>query len=602
MIMSRLKGYVNIGVVCFFYWVIDSIWSFYSFEINLKNLIFREPASYIDTFLLRVPPYQIVSRLMVVLLFAILGILIIEFLIKRQTVGRERNEAHDTFLTVLNSIDATVYVSDMQTHEILFMNKYMIDSFGGDFCGQICYEAFRHRGKACDHCSMDKILDDFGNPKGVVVWEGQNPITKAWYANFDRAIRWLDGRIVHLQIATDITQLKELQEKQRQVDFQLRQAQKMESIGKLAGGIAHDFNNILSSIIGFTELVLKDTPQGSSQQAHLKEVYTAGMRAKDLVQQILAFARKSSEETEPVRLSEIINEALRLLGPSTPSTIDIKLNIKSMSFVNGNVTQLHQIVMNLCTNAVYSLQKSGGVLEIELEDRVLENNRDKGRSRLPAGEYVELTVSDNGPGIDSAIMDNIFEPYFTTKGVGEGTGMGLAMVKGIIESYGGSIQVESNPGLKTTFTLRLPVEKDGKLEEVDQACPVGNGTEHILFVDDEPPIARMASILIESLGYIVTTRTSSLDALELFKKTPDVFALVITDMTMPSLTGDALAVELRKIKSDIPVILFTGYSNKINEELARHIGINAFAFKPITRIDFAKTIRQVLDSDHSPGV
>lgn len=401
-------------------------------------------------------------------------------------------------------------------------------------------------------------------------------------------------------LVTSYNEMAEALEAQHQQiqDSQKRiiQAEKNSAMGTLAGGIAHDFNNILSAIIGFTEMALEDAPKGSSQEDSLKEVYIAGMRAKELVEQILAFARQSSGEMKPVRMSEIIDETLKLLRPSTPSTIDIVSNIKSTTPVNGNTSQLHQVILNLCTNAVYSLQESGGVIKIELKNRFLENYLDREHAMLSGGEYVELTITDNGPGIDPAIIDNIFEPYFTTKGVGEGTGIGLAMVKGIIKSYKGDIQVRSEPG-NTTFTIRLPVAADRSVEVVvGQGDPIVQGVGHILFVDDEPPIARMGCLMLEGIGYKVTTRTSSFEALELFKTKPDAFDLIITDMTMPSMTGDVFSTEIRKIRSDIPIILCTGYSQKMSEELAKHIGINAFVYKPFTKSDFAKTVRMVLDS------
>ena len=373
------------------------------------------------------------------------------------------------------------------------------------------------------------------------------------------------------------------------------QAEKNSAIGTLAGGIAHDFNNILSAIMGFTELAMIDALKGSPQANRLKEVYNAGIRAKELVQQILAFARQSSEEVQPVRLSEIIAGTLKLLRASTPSTIDIVSHIESSSLVNGNGSQLHQVLLNLCTNAVYSLQESGGIIKIALKNRFLENHRDIEYSMLPQGEYVELTITDNGPGIDPDIIDSIFEPYFTTKGVGEGTGIGLAMVKGIIQSYKGDVQVTSEPG-NTTFTVRLPVAADASVKTEKQDDLIVQGVGHILFVDDEPAIARMGCLMLESIGYKVTTRTSSPETLELFKEKPDAFDLIVTDMTMPSMTGDVLATEIRKIRSDIPIVLCTGYSRRMNEESAKQMGIDAFVYKPFIKSDFAKTVRRVLKS------
>jgi CheY-like chemotaxis protein len=349
-------------------------------------------------------------------------------------------------------------------------------------------------------------------------------------------------------------------------------------------------------MIGFTELALEETPEGSTIRDDLQEVFLAGNRAKELVQQILAFARQSEEKTKPVRLSDTLTEVLKLLRPSTPTTIEIRQSLNTTAKIMGNSSQLNQIIMNLCTNAIHSLQKTGGTLEISLRSLCLINTFDGGNSELSKVEYLELTVSYNGPGVDPTIIDKIFEPYFTTKGVGEGTGMGLAMVKGIIESYSGNIRVESEPGVKTSFIVSLPVVTGKNFEVAGPEQTVAFGTERILLVDDEPPIARMGSRMLESLGYSVVIRTSSIEALELFREKSEAFDLVMTDMTMPSMTGDELTMELRKIRRDIPVILCTGYSNTIDEEGAKEIAIDAFVYKPFTRPDLAKTIRDVLDA------
>jgi PAS domain S-box-containing protein len=408
---------------------------------------------------------------------------------------------------------------------------------------------------------------------------------KATFDNSGKAVRIIGTHV-------DVTDLKKLK-------ANLLQAHKMESIGNLAGGIAHDFNNILSSIIGFTELALEEAPKGSSQRGDLEEVHIAGNRAKELVQQILAFARQSEEKTKSVRLSDIVTETLKLLRPSTPTNIEIKQTIESTAKVMANTSQLHQIIMNLCTNAIHSLQNSGGVIDINLKKHTLTKGSGLYNLDLLTTKYIELNISDNGPGIDPSIIDNIFEPYFTTKEVGEGSGMGLAMVKGIVESYGGDIQVKSAPGERTSFVIILPVVTARSSETIRQVDQVASGTERILFVDDEPPIARMGSRMLESLGYKVTTRTSSFDALELFKEKSDTFDLVVTDMTMPYMTGDVLLMEMRKIRHDIPIILCTGYSNKINGEGAKQLGIDAFAYKPFTKLVLAKTIREVLDRDRT---
>jgi signal transduction histidine kinase/CheY-like chemotaxis protein len=532
---------------------------------------------------------------MVISLFIILGSIIIEFLIRRQRAEKERKEAHETILTILNSIDATIYVSDLDTHKILFMNQRMIDSFGGDFTGHICHNVFQHSSTVCSQCRKEKLVDESGNPLGVVMWEDKNPVNGVWYANYDRAIKWIDGRTVHLQIATDITKIKELQQKQIIAESKLRQSQKMESIGNLAGGIAHDFNNILSSIIGFTELALDSVDKNTLINDNLQEVYTAGLRAKDLVKQILAFARQSEEERKPIQPGLIIQEVLQFLRSTIPTTIKIQHVIESDSLVMGNATQVHQMMMNLCTNAAHAMEDAGGTLEVTISDVTKDHITSLNPVDLAHDDYVEIKVSDTGAGIAPDVIDSIFEPYFTTKAPGEGTGMGLAVVQGIVETYGGQIKVNSTLGEGTSFLIYLPItRKRGQLEIYrDSSMPIGR--EHILFVDDEAPLTRMGEQVLSHLGYSVTTRTSSVEAIELFKSRPKDFDLVISDMTMPNITGDQLAIELMQIRKDIPIILCTGFSRKISDEKASRLGVKAIIYKPIVMSDLAKTIRKVLD-------
>ena len=405
-----------------------------------------------------------------------------------------------------------------------------------------------------------------------------------------------NGQKLVVSMAKDVTEQKIAAQEKQKMEMKLNHVQKMQSIGNLAGGIAHDFNNILTSIIGFTELALGDAAKGSPQEDNLEEVCIAGNRAKDLVKQILAFAHRSDEVVKPIRLSDIIDETLKLLRPSPPTTIEIMSSIESGSLAMGNSSQLSQVVLNLCTNAIHAMQNQGGILEISLKDTVATEGHKLKGLKLDPGDYIEFKVSDNGPGIDPMIIENIYEPYYTTKDVGEGTGMGLAMVKGIVESYGGNIVVQSKLNEGTVFTVLLPISKSRDKNTSPQTATLALGTEHILFVDDEPPITRMGSRILKSLGYTVTIRTSSSEALELFKEKHDEFDLIISDMTMPSMTGDILAVEMRKIRQDIPIILCTGYSNKMNEDKAKAVGIDSFVHKPFTKMDFANTIREVLDA------
>jgi signal transduction histidine kinase/ActR/RegA family two-component response regulator len=384
-------------------------------------------------------------------------------------------------------------------------------------------------------------------------------------------------------------------EEKRTLEIRLERARKLESIGTLAGGIAHDFNNILTSVLGYTELVLLEVEKGSKMETSLQEVYCAGKRAKDLVKQILAFARQSDEEIKPVQPSIILKEVVNFIRSSIPSTIIIKQHVESDASILGNPSQIHQVFMNLCTNAAYAMESDGGVLELKLEEIAIPESFGETKTQLQPGNHLKIKVSDTGTGIGPEIIDSIFEPYFTTKDVGEGTGMGLAMVQGIVEAYGGNISVDSILGKGTTFTIYLPITNNRELHLTHGSQILPTGTERILFVDDEEPIARMGGLILERLGYAVTAQTSGVEALERFKSKPGDFDLVISDMTMPTITGDQLAIELMKIRKDIPVILFTGYSKKMTEEKASDIGIKAFSYKPIVINELAKTVRKVLD-------
>lgn len=398
-----------------------------------------------------------------------------------------------------------------------------------------------------------------------------------------------------LGITQDLTERKKSEADRLKLEATLRQSQKMESIGTLAGGIAHDFNNILSSIIGFTELALDEVEEDTSVADSLQEVYAAGQRAKELVSQILAFARQSDEALKPIQVGLIIEEVLKFIRSSIPTTIEIKKNIDSVSLIMGNETQIYQVLMNLCTNAAHAMEDRNGVLMVGLRDVTVDKAAKWKKIDLTCGEYLELMVSDTGVGIAPEIVDSVFDPYFTTKGPGEGTGLGLAMVHGVVESYGGKISVASTAGKGTIFTLYLPVTGKHGEHRLYKTTEFPTGSERILFVDDEFSIAKIGSRIVESLGYSVTIRTNSVEALALFGTKPYDYDLVITDMTMPNMTGDKLAGEMMKIRPDIPVILCTGYSKNLSDESAREIGIKAVAYKPIVKADLAKLVRKVLD-------
>ena len=398
------------------------------------------------------------------------------------------------------------------------------------------------------------------------------------------------------RLSQEIADRQRLEEKNIKLVLKNQQAHKLQSIGNLAGGIAHDFNNILSSIIGYTELTLCEVDRGSEVEENLQEIYKAGKRARDLVKQILTFARRTGEDVRPVRIDQVVKEALALLRSTIPANIDIQQDINSAAWINGNPALLEQVVVNLATNAVDAMEVCGGTLSVALcdvdVDEALANDQDLARS----GAFVRVTVSDNGVGIAPDVIQSIFDPYFTTKATGKGTGMGLAIVHGTVKKYGGSIAVDSQPGRGTAFTVLLPATSPAATSQDRVPETLPRGDERILFVDDEPSIAKMGGQLLNRLGYTVIASTRSGEALALFQARPGDFDLVITDMTMPGMTGDQLAIEVIKIRKDIPVILCTGYNRRISDSIAKEIGINALIYKPMVMADLAHTIRNVLDA------
>ncbi len=402
-----------------------------------------------------------------------------------------------------------------------------------------------------------------------------------------------------LSVGIDITERKIAEGEKQRLSKHLQQAQKMESIGNLAGGIAHDFNNILSSVLGYTELALVDAEKGSQLEDYLQEVLAAGKRAKNLVAQILTIARQTDEEIKPVRVDTIVSEVLRFIRSSISTSIDIQQNLESNSLIMANATQIHQVILNLCTNAAHAMNETGGIMRADLKDVSIDQKSTQYRHGLASGKYIELKISDTGAGIPSHIIGSIFEPYFTTKGHGEGTGIGLALVHSIIESIGGKVFVSSQLGHGTVFTSYLPITEKFRSNRKFEIEKLPTGTERIMIVDDEEAIVKMYNRILERLGYLITTSTSSIEALELFRSTPNSFDLVITDMAMPKMTGDKLAMEFMKINPEIPVILCTGYSTNISEEKAYAIGIKAFATKPLIKSDLAKIVRKVLDISKS---
>lgn len=508
---------------------------------------------------------------------------------ERKKTERSLRDSHERFLTVLDSIDASIHVSDMENYEILFMNQNMIDSFGKDFTGKKCWQVFRGESESCAFCSNSKLIDENGKSTGLYTWHDENPVTKKWYINHDRAINWVDGRVVRLQVATDITELKQLEEK-------IRDAQKIESIGNLAGGIAHDFNNILCPIIGMSELLLEDLPAGSPENEDVREILNAGKRGRDLVKQILAFSRQSERIMTPTRIQSILKEVLKLSRSTIPSNIELNHHVQSnCGLIMADPIQIHQIAMNIITNAYHAVEDEGGKITVALSETQVDDSDFSGAHMKP-GTYAMLSVSDTGHGISTEFVNKIFDPYFTTKKTDKGTGLGLSVVYGIVQEHKGYIDVISEVNDGTTFKVYFPLmERTVETATSDVLVAIPKGHERILLVDDEMSVAKLEKKMLERLGYKVTMFINSQEALQTIRANPMSFDLVISDMTMPNMTGDQLAGEVKSIRPDIPVIICTGFSNKMNTQKADSLGIAAILMKPVIKSDLAKMIREVLD-------
>jgi PAS domain S-box-containing protein len=509
---------------------------------------------------------------------------------KRKQVEESLQSSNEKFRSIMDNICVGVALIS-PTMEILELNQQMREWFPDidPRMRPICYRAYNNppRDEICDYCPTHWTLKD-----GLV--HEATTVTPA--ADGSRNYRIVSSPIFDKN-GEVIAAIEMVDDKTERVllEKQLRHSQQLESIGTLAGGIAHDFNNILTSVIGYTELALDEVDKETALEEYLQEIYTAGKRARELVKQILTFARQADEEVRPIQVDIIVKEMLKFIRSSLPSSIEIKQNIESDALIMGNAIQVHQIMMNLCTNAAHAMKEGLGVLEVRLKEGRTNPGPPPALDDFHMGDYLKLSVSDNGTGISPSVIGQIFDPYFTTKGVGEGTGMGLSMVHGIVENHGGKITVDSELGKGTTFTIYLPITKRQTAFRPYEQSALPLGTERILFVDDELPIAKLGGRILEGLGYQVTVRTGSVEALELFKQKPNDFDLIITDMAMPNMPGDMLAAQLIKIRSDIPVILCTGYSTKISEHSIAAIGIKAIENKPIVKANFAKTVRKVLD-------
>jgi signal transduction histidine kinase/CheY-like chemotaxis protein len=434
-----------------------------------------------------------------------------------------------------------------------------------------------------------------------IIGLGERSIRKSYYPELQQRIAELEER--NLELRQEIAAKEAAQESSRKLGRQLRQSQKMEAIGTLAGGIAHDFNNILTVIIGYSELAKIQTQSLCHHhpcpvEKELGQVLRAAERARELVRQILTFSRRQDNDRTPLNIMPILEETLALLRASLPQSIDIRTKFScGDACIYANGVQIQQIVMNLGTNALHAMRENGGILAVEAERIDLEAFDEKSKHLLLSpGPYLLLKICDNGCGMERSLLDKIFDPYFTTKAPGQGTGMGLAVVHGIVKSHKGHITVYSEPGKGTSFLIYLPIfteQSVTKEEQPEEELPLGR--ERILLVDDETLVLETQARLLESLGYTVTSFFDPTLALQRLKDDPGGFDLFVTDMTMPKLSGAALAEQALTIRPNLPIILCTGFSELINEDRARSLGINAFAMKPLTRRSIAAIVRRALD-------
>jgi len=514
----------------------------------------------------------------------------------RKQVEKDLRESEEQYRSLFKNNHSIMLLVDPETANIVDANPAAVSFYGWS------YETLtRKKIFNINTLTEEQVLDEIGKAKmeqrkqfyfrhclasgeirDVEVYSG--PIT-------------VHGKELLYSMVYDITARKKAEKEKASLEAQLLHAQKMESIGTLSGGIAHDFNNLLGIILGNAEMAMEDVEELHSAKYNLMEIRTASLRARDVVKQLLSFGRKTDPKKRPVKLIRIVEDALKFLRSSIPASIEIHQNMPNDTddTIFADSSQINQVMINLFTNAAHAMEDTGGVITIGIENICLDQISTPFYPDLAPGNYVKLVVSDTGTGIDHEIKDKIFDPYFTTKEVGKGTGIGLSVVHGIVKSHDGAISVDSKFGEGTTFSILFPLAEEEAVIETEPADKFPTGNERILIVDDEESMVDIGRRRLERLGYQVEARTNPIEALELFRADPDQFDLVITDMTMPHITGDRLVKEILKIRPDIPTILCTGFSEKIDEEKAKKIGVRQYIEKPFDRGKLSRLVRKVLD-------
>ena len=504
-------------------------------------------------------------------------------------------ESERQLRSILDNIRAGIVISEISTRKVVYVNPAAVEMIGAPhekILGLNCHELFCSENEC--HCP----IFDFGQAMETAeitlkFSEGRRiPVLRTVTRTAFRGEQCL------LESFVDLTAQKAAAEEKSALEAQLRQAQKMEALGTLAGGIAHDFNNILGAIIGYSELIAIDLDDpGHPNFQRLKSILHAGNRAKELVTQILTFSRMQEHLLAPIRIAPIVKEALKLLKASLPATIQLETRITAKKQVMADATQIHQVIMNLCTNAYHAMEGGGGTLTVSLESVLREEGQSGFPVDLPPGNYLKLSVEDSGSGISPSVVDNIFDPYFSTKSKSKGTGLGLAVVHGIVKSHGGVIDVTSEVGKGTAFHVFLPETDDDSQRPTELPAPLPRGTERILLIDDEKDLVDIGCRMLEYLGYDVTGVVGSTEALKIFQRHPQRFDLVVTDMNMPVLTGDRLAQEIHRIHAEIPILLCTGFSDRVDQKRVQAAGVRKIVMKPLAMNILAEAVREVLDGE-----
>ncbi len=516
-------------------------------------------------------------------------LLTIDDITSRKHTERALYRWEERYRTIMEGMQDAIYICSPD-FKIEYMNQAMVSRLGRNAVGELCYEALHNLDKKCRWCVHDKVTSGH-----CIRNEVQSPLDNRSYFVSHSPISNMDGTVSKLSVYRDVSEFKKLGQ-------QLQQAQKMEALGALAGGIAHDFNNILFPILGYAEILFDDSSTKDPQYRYVEEIVKGAKRAGELIDQILTFSRQKEQQVTQLKPELIVKEVIKLMRATLPTTIRIEKYIDPYCMkIEGDPTQLHQITMNLITNAYHAMEEEGGVLTVKLQNNEGPFTGFQADSDFQ-GPGVVLTVSDTGTGIGEDIIDRIFDPYFTTKGDEKGTGLGLSVVHGIVKNYGGFIKVDSTPGEGTTFDVCFPAIADDGYPELQQSAgPAPGGSERILLVDDDNQVLEFENQMLKLLGYDVVAERESLKALERIRNGPGSFDLVITDMTMPYMTGEVLAKKILEIVPGMPVIICTGYSEKIDKEKSEKIGIKAFLSKPMSKSDFTRAIRDVLDRAEQEG-